>query len=147
MEAVKTPSSFTLSTLLVPSKVLDMEVPGHPGFKVSLCFLSREELTKIRKKATKTKFNNRTRTVEESLDEDMFLKLYTDSTIKNWSGLTLEVLEKLTLVDIQSQDKKAELTHTQEDAYVLMKNSAEFDGFISDAVGDLTNFTKSKTKQ
>lgn len=141
------PKNFSLTTLLIPSKNIEVDVPGHPGFAVTLCFLSREELQKIRKKCLKTKYNNRTRVVDETLDEEAFLKLYTDSTVKNWVGLSLEILEKLTLIDIEGMDKKAVLPYSQDDAHMLMKNSSEFDGFITDTVGDLTTFTKAKAKK
>ncbi len=50
---------ISLKSLLVPSKTVDAEYPGLPGFVVSLSFLSRETLISIRKKATKQTYKNR----------------------------------------------------------------------------------------
>ncbi len=134
--------SLSLKSLLVPSKALDVEYPGMPDFKVSLAFLSRETLQNIRKKATKTTFKNR-QPVEE-LNDDLFLELYVKSSIKGWSGLKLKYLEQLVPVDLTGQDPKAELEYNEENALYLMKNSTNFDSFISEQVTDLGNFTTSK---
>lgn len=144
---MSTNQPISLSSLLVPTKTVEVDLQGHPGAKVNLAFISREELTKIRKKATKTKFNNRTRTVDETLDEDMFLRLYTDATIKGWSGITLAILEKLTLVDVTGMDKTALLPYSADNAFDLMKNSAEFDSFVSETIGDLSTFQKTSSSK
>ena len=52
-------SQISLKTLLVPSKAVEVEYPGLPGFKINVAFLSRETLQSIRKKSTKTAFKNR----------------------------------------------------------------------------------------
>jgi len=134
--------SLSLKTLLVPSKALEVEYPGMPDFKISLAFLSRETLQTIRKKATKTTFKNR-QPVEE-LNDDVFLELYVKNSIKGWSGLKLKYLEQLAPVDLTGQDANAELEYNEENALYLMKNSTNFDSFISEQVTDLGNFSTSK---
>jgi len=134
--------SLSLKTLLVPSKALEVEYPGMPDFKINLAFLSRETLQTIRKKATKTTFKNR-QPVEE-LNDDLFLELYVKSSIKGWSGLKLKYLEQLVPVDLTGQDLQAQLEYNEENALYLMKNSTNFDSFVSEQVTDLGNFTTSK---
>lgn len=132
-------SALNLSTLLVSSKETEVEYPGYTGFKVNLCFLSREELVKIRKKATKITWKNRQQS--EELNEDLFLSLYVQSTVKGWSGLKLSILQKLAPVDLKGQkDLDATLDYTEENALYLMKSSTEFDSFVSEQVSDLANF-------
>ena len=132
-------SSLNLSSLLVSSKQTEVEYPGIPGFKVSVSFLSREELVKIRKKATTTKYKNRV--ASEELNEDLFLSLYVSSTVKGWKGLKLKYLSQLAPVDVSTQkDLEAELDFSEENALALMKASTEFDSFISETVSDLANF-------
>jgi hypothetical protein len=138
-------STLSLKALLVPSKTVEVEYPGMPGFKVSLSFLSRETLVNIRKKATKTTFKNR-QTVEEVNDE-AFLKLYVEQAVKGWKGLKLSYLEQLCPVDVSGEDPEAELDFSEENALFLMKNSANFDGFVSDTVTDLGNFQTSSAKK
>ena len=131
--------TLNLQSLLVPSKVTEIEYPCLSGFTVKVSFLSREELVKIRKKATKTAFKNR-QPVEE-LNEDLFLQLYVENTVKGWTGLKLKYLSQLAPVDLSgTKDVEQELAFTQENALSLMKSSANFDAFISETVTDLENF-------
>ena len=134
--------TISLKSLLVPSKSLEVEYPGMPEFKVSLAFLSRETLQQIRKKASKTTFKNR-QPVEE-LNDELFLELYVKATVKGWSGLKLKYLEQLAPVDLSGQDVEAELEYNEENALFLMKNSINFDSFVSEQVSDLGNFTTNK---
>jgi hypothetical protein len=134
--------SISLKTLLVPSKSLEVEYPGMPDFKIQIAFLSRETLQSIRKKSTKTSFKNR-QPVEE-LNDELFLELYVKSAIKGWSGLKLKYLEQLAPVDLTGQDAEAELEYSEENALYLMKNSTNFDSFVSEQVTDLGNFSTSK---
>ena len=138
-------ANISLKTLLVPSKTVEVDYPGLIGFKVSVSFLSRETLVGIRKKATKTSFKNR-QPVEE-LNDDLFLQLYVKESIKGWSGLKLSYLEQLAPVDLTGQDPEAELEYSEENALFLMKNSANFDAFVSEMVTDLGNFQTSNDKK
>lgn len=135
-------TTLSLKNLLVPSKALEVEYPGMPDFKIQLAFLSRETLQQIRKKATKTSFKNR-QPVEE-LNDELFLELYVKSAVKGWGGLRLKYLEQIAPVDLSGQDLDAELEYSEENALYLMKNSSDFDTFVSEKVTDLGNFSTSK---
>jgi hypothetical protein len=138
-------SSISLKTLLVPSKTVEVDYPGLTGFTVKVSFLSRETLVNIRKKATKTSFKNR-QAIEE-LNDDLFLQLYVKESIKGWTGLTLSHLEQLAPVDLTGQDPESELEYSEENALFLMKNSTNFDAFISETVTELGNFQASNVKK
>lgn len=133
--------TLSLKSLLVPSKSVEVEYPGMPGFKLQLAFLSRETLLNIRKKSTKTSFKNRQ--PQEDFNEDLFLQLYVEAAIKGWEGLKLRYLEQLAPVDLTGQDMDDMLEYTAENALYLMKNSSNFDAFISEQVSDLGNFSTS----
>ena len=136
-------SELTLKSLLVPSKTIDAEYPGMPGFVVTLAFLTRETLVGIRKKSTKTTFKNRQPV--EDFDEQLFLQLYTKAAVKGWKGLKLAYLEQLAPVDLSDQkDLDATLPYSEENALYLMKESSNFDAFVSEQVSDLGNFSTSK---
>lgn len=135
-------SEISLKSLLVPSKTVEVDYPGLSGFKVTLSFLTREALINIRKKSTKTSFKNR-QPVEE-FNEQLFLELYAKAAIKGWSGLKLSYVEQLAPVDLSGQDPDATLAYTEENALYLMKESSEFDAFVSEQVSDLGNFSKNK---
>ena len=137
-------STLSLKNLLVPSKAVEVEYPGMPGFKIDLAFLSRETLVSIRKKSTKVSFKNR-QPVEDFNDE-LFLQLYVENAVKGWSGLKLKYLEQLAPVDLTGQDLEDELAFTTENALYLMKNSSDFDAFVSEQVSDLANFSNTSSK-
>lgn len=134
--------TLSLKSLLVPSKQVEVEYPGMPGFLIQIAFLSRETLLNIRKKSTKTTFKNRQPT--EEFNEDLFLQLYVENAVKGWTGFKLQYLEQLAPVDLSGQDLENDLEYTAENALFLMKNSSNFDAFITEQVSDLGNFSKSK---
>ena len=137
-------ANVSLKTLLVPSKEVDVEYPGFPGFVISVSFLSRDTLQTIRKKSTKTTFKNR-QPVEE-LNDDLFLELYVKGSIKGWKGLKMSYLEQLSPVDLTGSNPDDELEYNEENALYLMKSSTNFDAYISETVTDLSNFSKDKSK-
>lgn len=132
---------ISLKSLLVPSKTVEVEYPGFPGFALSLNYLSRDGLINLRKKSTKTIFKGRQ--TQEEFNEDLFLELYVDAAIKGWKGLKFKYINMLVPVDVSSYDKEDELAYSKENALMLMKNSTDFDSFVSEQVNDLGNFSKS----
>jgi len=143
--ATKAPeSTVSLATLMTPSKTVSMDYPGIEGFTVEVCYLAREELLKLRNRCLKQKFNKKTRQFEDELDENRFLTEYVKGVIKGWSGLKYNRLGELLLVDVSNQNPEEELPHSQENAELLMKNSNDFDTWVTETVGDLENFTDSK---
>jgi len=63
--------------------------------------------------------------------------------VKGWKGLKYKFLTDFILVDLEGvEDLGAELEFSDENALVMMKNSNEFDTWVSEMVGDLSNFTK-----
>ena len=134
----------SLKSLLTPMKTVGIEFPGMEGFEIKLTYLAREELLKLRNRSVKQVLNKKTRAYEEQLDNDKFLVEYCKAIIKGWKGLKYKYLEELLLVDTSSVDLEDELPYTLENAELLMKNAGDFDNWVSETVGDLENFTKSK---
>ena len=136
-----------LKNLLVDTKTTWVEFPGLDGFEVELANLSRKELLALRKKCTQNKFNRKTRAFEESMDDEKFVRVFTEATVKNWKGLKLSYLEDLLLVDLSGKNPNDELDFSEENAIQLVENSSEFDNWLNEVVFDLENFrTKSKTE-
>ena len=129
-----------LKNLLVDTKTTWVEFPGLDGFEVELANLSRKELVALRKRCTSSKFNRKTRGFEESLDDEKFVKEFTESTVKGWKGLKLGYLEDLVLVNLDGQDTEEQLPFNQENAQQLVENSTEFDNWLNEVVFDLENF-------
>ena len=129
-----------LKSLLVGSKTTWVEFPGLDGFEVELANLSRKELLALRKRCTENKFNRKTRAFEESLNDEKFVKEFTEATVKGWKGLKLKYLEDLLLVNLEGQDVEKELDYTEDNAKQLVDNSGEFDNWLNEVVFDLDNF-------
>jgi len=137
-------NNISLASLMTPSKTVSVDFPGYSGFEVSICYLAREELIKLRKKCITTKFNRRTHQPEETLNDDNFLSEYTKAVVKGWKGLKFRYLEEFLLVDVSQFNPDDELPYTQDNAELLMKNSTSFDSWLTETVGDLENFTGRK---
>jgi len=144
-ETTTNPNPVSLATLMTPSKTVTMDYPGIDGFKVDITYLAREELLKLRNRCLKQKFNKKTRQFEEELNDDRFLTEYVKGVIQNWSGLKYRRLEELLLVDVSHLDPEDELPFSQDNAELLMKNAADFDTWVTETVGNLENFTDSKS--
>jgi len=129
-----------LKSLLVDSKTTWVEFPGLDGFEVELANLSRKELVNLRKRCTTNKFNRKTRGFEETLDEEKFVKEFSESTVKGWKGFKLAYLEDLLLVDLTGKDPEVLMDYTLENAQLLVENSSEFDNWLNEVVFDLENF-------
>lgn len=139
-----TESPVSLASLMTPSKTVTIDFPGYTGFSVEVTYLAREELIKLRKKCLKTKWDKKTHQPLEELDDEKFLVEYTKAVLKGWTGLKYRYLEELLLVDVADFDPDDELSYTKDNAELLMKNSATFDTWVTDTVGDLENFTGNK---
>ena len=125
---------------MVDSKSVWMDFPGLDGFKVEVANLSRKELTGLRKRCTSSKFDRKSRQIMENLDEEKFVKEFAKATLKGWSGLTIEHLETLILINTDGQDPDAEVEFSEDNAEILVTNSTEFDTWLNEVVFDLDNF-------
>tara|TARA_Y100001937_G_scaffold112735_1_gene160650 strand:- start:909 stop:1355 length:447 start_codon:yes stop_codon:yes gene_type:complete len=137
--------AVSLKSLMTPSKTVEFDYPGCEGFKVKLCYLAREELMKLRTRCVNQVFNKKTRSYEEEMDDELFLQEYTKAVIKGWSGFKLGYAKNMLLLgDLTAEQEKQDLDFTQENVEVLMKNSSDFDTWVTEQVGELENFTQSK---
>jgi hypothetical protein len=136
--------AVSLASLMTPSKTVTIDFPGYKGMTVDLCYLAREELVNLRKKCVTTKFSKKTRQPEEILDEDRFLLEYCKAVIKNWEGFKYQYLEELLLVDVAAFDPNDTLAYTTDNAELLMRNSSDFDTWVTETVSELENFTGNK---
>jgi len=81
-----------LKDLMVDTKSAWIEFPGCAGFEVKVANLSRKELVALRKRCVSTKFDRKTRQPEEVLDEEKFVREFTNATIKGWKAETIKIL-------------------------------------------------------
>ena len=121
-----------------------VEFPDIDGFEISLQYLTRDDLMKIRNASLTYKFNKRTRQREEEIDNEKFLESYAQKAIRDWKGLKMKHLPILLPVDISGDDPDEEVDYSEEDAIELLKNSTIFDQFITDTMNDFEQFSKKK---
>lgn len=129
-----------LKKLMIDTKSAWVDYPGLDGFSVEVVNLSRKQLQGLRKKCLTNKLDRKTRQMEEVLDEEKFVEYFTQSTIRNWKGLTLENLESLILIETEGKDMSQELEFSADNAQILVAQSAEFDTWLNEVVFDLDNF-------
>ena len=129
-----------LEDLMVDVKAAWIEYPGANGFEVEVNNLSRKELINLRQRCLVQKFDRKTRTMDEELDDEKFVSEFTKATVNNWRGFKLKYLEDLLLVDLKRNDPETELDYTDENAESLVSNSSEFDNWLNEVVFDLANF-------
>jgi hypothetical protein len=133
---------MNLKNLMVDTKSAWVSYPGLDGFEVEVTNLGRERLVALRKSCMEIKFDRKKFGNQgvEQLNEKKFIRRFTEETIKNWRGLKLSYLEELMLVDISAENPDTELPYDQDNAELLVSNSADFDTWINEVVFDLDNF-------
>lgn len=130
-----------LKSMLLPEKVVSFDFPGCDGLNFDLAFLSKESNQALFKKCQTTEIDKKSRETVSKFDDEKFLELYVRAIIKGWKGLKLVYLKELVLVEVPVADEDKLLPFTEENALDLMKNSTIFDNWISEMIGDLSNFT------
>ena len=136
-----------IASLHAQETTVDVEFPDIEGFVISLAYLNRDDLMKIRNRSLSYKFNKRTRQREEEIDYAKFLEEYTKRAIKGWKGLYVKNLPQLLPIDMENADPNEVIDYNETEALELIKNSTVFDQFITDAMQDYEQFTIEKKEQ
>lgn len=137
-----------ISKLLAKDKVIAVPFPDMEDFVVSVAYIDRETLRKLREQAMVIKYNKRTKLREEEVDNTKFNELYAEKAIRGWTGLTASKLGKLLPVDftkISGGDE--EIPYSPEDAAFLLTNSTIFDSVIANALNDFEAFGIQKQEE
>ncbi len=134
-----------IKNLMINEKVVEVEFPDSDNFYVSLTYLNREKLTKIRNRSLTIKFNKRSRQREEEVDNEKFLEEYAREVVRGWRGLTIRELARLMPIETAGANLDQEVPYSEEDALELLRNSTIFDQFVTDCQNDFEVFEKDKT--
>lgn len=138
---------MNLSSMIKENNIIQAEHPEFEGFVVDVAYISKERTRKMIDRSTIKKFSKSSHQLEEEVDNDTFLKLYTKALIRGWKGLKLEYLLELAPVDTGDADLTKEVEFNDENALVLMNNSNAFDQWLTGVSGDIKNFSKSSSKK
>ncbi len=132
---------INIKSIAVKEKACEFEIPGYEGFKIKLAYLAKDKLRELVEQSTERKYT-KGRGMAEQLDPKKFQSIYAQHVVKDWSGLKFGYLERLMLVEAEGVEKDELVPFSVDNAEELLKNSAEFDQFVSDCLSDLANFTK-----
>ena len=113
-------------------------------FEVEIEYIERRGLRRIIKKASKKGWVNH-QAVDEIDDNRMAEEL--SALIRNWRGLTPEVLGQILPIDISGLDPKKEFPCTDTNKIVLLKEAYDFDLFVQRTCTDLANFQEEKRQK
>lgn len=132
-----------LKSLIVEKTEVEVEHPLLEGFKVTVAYISKDKTRKMLDKATKTVFNNRTHKPEEEVDNELFLSFYSKAMIKGWTGLQYIYLNELLPVDLSTiEDVTQTIEYSEDNALEILKNSTDFDNWLSSVVNNVSVFNK-----
>jgi len=134
-----------IKNLMVTDKTVDVQFPDSDTFYVSLAYLSREKLVKVRNRSLVVKFNKRSRQREEEVDNDKFLEEYARAVVKGWRGLTIRELSKMMPIETTGANLEQDVPYSEEDALELLRNSTIFDQFVTDTMNDFEVFENEKS--
>lgn len=132
---------LNLAALALSSKTAEFDFPGLPGFKVKLTYLSREARRKLQDSCKVQKYDEQSGLPYMDLDVDKYTEEYVKATINGWSGLTLEKVAKLMLINQeQVEDPDAEIEFDLDTAKQLVKLSERFDTWVTSKLALIDNF-------
>ena len=131
-----------LSSLLASTKKIKMPFPGKEGFIVTIAYISKEVMRSIAEKCKTVGFDSKSGQATETLDEELFIKLYTEKSLVDWQGLKYEYLTDLILVEESSLPKEGFLEYTPTSAVTLVSNSKAFDSWITGIMSDISLFNR-----
>ena len=134
-----------IKNLMVTDKTVDVQFPDSDTFYVSLAYLSREKLVKVRNRSLVINFNKRSRQREEEVDNDKFLEEYARAVVKGWRGLTIRELSKMMPIETTGANLEQDVPYSEEDALELLRNSTIFDQFVTDTMNDFEVFENEKS--
>ena len=137
----------SIANLKAKEKIISVKYPDS-DFEVEVRYLDRDRLVRIRNNSTKLKWNKNSREREETTDNDKFLDLYAKEAIVSWTGLTVDLLKELMVLDLpEDVDLSEEVEYNEENALGLFQNSSSFDQFITDVMADIESFSTDKKEK
>ena len=130
-----------LKELKINKNEITVDYPRFKNFKLKMRYVPRDELSTLREKHSTISFNRASRAREESVDFEKFIDSYIKQVIAGWSGLTFEIVQALVPIEVSEAELTKEVPYTHEDALWLVKNSNEFDTFVTDTMSQVDLFS------
>jgi hypothetical protein len=133
--------AISIKNITLNTKEMQVAFPGHPSFLIKIGYISNELTRKIYRDSHVTKFDESNGINFEDLDSDKFSELFCKHAIVGWSGLTLDTLSKLILIDIvKDANLEEEVEFSVDNALHLYLNCTAFNKWVSSNTRSLTQF-------
>lgn len=114
-------------------------------FEIRISYYGRQQMRQIVEKSKKLDVDPRTLRATDSLDEKKFAELYAEKVIKDWRGLTAEVLRGLIVMKANIDIPDGfQVPCTRENRLWLISNSIEFDGWIQALCSNVEVFNRER---
>jgi len=124
-------------------KKAEIEVPflELDNVYITIAKLANEDIIELRKQCSLGKrLNTITKTWEEHIDNERFLRLYADAVIIDWKGLKGKHLLDLLMIKLPAESLEEDVECTSDNKYTLLDSSTDFDSFLTSILGDVTVF-------
>ena len=130
---------INLKDLVIDTKEVEVAFPGFEDFKVRLKYVSRAT-SKVMLEESEVKEFKAGQLINIRRDEDKFSEKFVNHCIVGWSGLTIEIVSHLLLLDAKEHTAATEVPYSHDNAVMLLKNSVAFNRFVDETVFDLETF-------
>lgn len=124
-------------------RTLDIWVK-YETFDVCLEYIDRHEMTQMLENSKRRTWKKHQQT--EELDEKLF-NIQLAEKIKNWKGLTLGKLARLTNIEISSVEQEQEVVCNEQNKLALMNEIYGFDRFVMDTASEIQRFRDVKLEK
>ena len=115
---------------------------------ITIAKLSSEDILAIRKKCSIGKrMNTATKDWEEQIDNEKFLRKYSDEVIIGWKGLKGKHLLELIMINLPEDKLEEDVECTSDNKYALLENSNDVDNFLSAVLNNVAVFNNQIAEQ
>ena len=136
-------TGFNIEEVAVSEASVTWDFPELDVATITIARISADTLQEIREKSITGKVMNfQTKQFEDKLDDEKFLRAYSDVVILDWTGLKAKHLKKLMLCKIPADQEDTDVLATADNKYMLMAKSPTVDGFISSTLQSVALFNE-----
>lgn len=143
-------SPINISNLIDTAKTSEgvwMQFKDTP-FHVQVTYYGKAQMTALFDRTKRVEFDPVTLTNREEIDREKFRKEYSRKVIRDWRGLTMDVLRKLIpLREDPNVPDAYEVPCTDENRELLILHSIEFDRWLQTVCTSLDNFNQARREE
>lgn len=143
-DTIKPEQELNISNLIV-KQVNDRKVMVEYKFGISfeLKYMPRQELQRMIKACTISRYNVQRKNHVPELDTDLLMQKVCDRCVTGWEGVTPKSMSNLVLTDLNSvsaEKRDMPVRFSQENLLALVKAAYELDEFLQNACTEASLF-------